>query len=327
MPDSNTRGALTYRKPALTEQELLQRWQQRGMIIGDEARALRYLRHIGYYRLSAYVRSFEGSQRDVLRPNTTFDDVLNLYIFDRKLRLQSLDALERIEVAVRAATSDHMSRLAGPHWYENPRFFARGDAHQRLLRTIDQIVDEQLRRPREQTTNQDSFVSALEHYVTRYASPARPPSWVVFEELSFGSVRTVYIGLSDRQAQSAIASSIGLQAPVLRSWLLSYQRVRNICAHHGRLWNRGLGVYPALPKSSSIPWLTDRELFERDQWRRQRLYPVLVSIQSVLHTIAPGSMWGDRLHTLFTAHPAVPLHPMGIPQDWFEDPFWPRRTQ
>lgn len=78
------------------------------------------------------------------------------------------------------------------------------------------------------------------------------------------------------------ARTLGVEEPVLRSWLLSY-RVRNICAHHGRLWNRGLGVTPVIPKSESIRWLQDRDLFTRDEWRRQRLFPVLVSLQTLLH--------------------------------------------
>lgn len=327
MPDSSTRPATEYTKPALAEADLLERWRQRGLHIQNEERATRYLRHLGYYRLSAYVRSFESDQRDVLRAGTSFDDVLNLYIFDRKLRLHVLDALERVEVAVRAAISDRLSRAAGPHWYEDPRQFARTGVQQRLLRDIDALVDGQLRRPRERAVGSDTFVSALEHYVTRYGSPSRPPTWVVFEELSLGSIRSIYGALGDKSAQADIAESLGLRAPVLRSWLQSYQRVRNICAHHGRLWNRGLGVYPAIPKSRSIRWLEDDDLFERNAWRRQRLYAVLVSLQTMLHTVAPGSMWAPRLNDLFLEHPAVPLSGMGVPTDWFTDPFWPRRPQ
>lgn len=93
---------------------MLDRWEQRGLLLRDRERAARYLRHIGYYRLSAYVRSFEDSERDRLRADASFDDVLALYIFDRKLRLVILDALERVEVSVRTAVSDRMSLLDGP---------------------------------------------------------------------------------------------------------------------------------------------------------------------------------------------------------------------
>lgn len=312
----------TYSKPASSEPELLARWRDRGLRIPDDNRALRYLRNIGYYRLSAYVRSFEAGQRDVLRPGTSFDDVLGLYVFDRKLRLHILDAIERVEVALRAALSDHMSRLAGPHWYEDPAHFTSRGTHAKLLRDVDDLLATQKRRRPEQQLGGDRFESALDHYVRHFDDPVRPPTWIVFEELSFGTTRAVYDALADNDVQASIPRSLGLMPPVLSSWLKSYQRVRNICAHHGRLWNRGLGVYPALPKSRSIRWLAIPSSITQDPWRRQRLYPVLVSLQTILHTISPGSTWGARLHRLFESHVNVPLNGMGVPDGWFDDPFW-----
>lgn len=318
------RGRAIYAKPALSESGLLDRWEQRGLDLEDRDRAARYVRHIGYYRLSAYVRSFE-EHRDLVRKGTTFDDVLSLYIFDRKLRLLVLDALERIEVATRAAISDHMSLIGGPHWYEDRQHFSNGSKHERLLHEVDDIVRAQLGRPAERPARDHSFVSALEHYVvTHYGQPRRPPSWLVLEEFSLGSVRALYSNLSRSTDKGVVADSLGLKAPVLESWLLTYQRVRNISAHHGRLWNRGLGVYPAIPKSRSIVWIDDRDLFARDAWRAQRLFPVLVSFQSILHTISPGSRWSQRLADLLAEHDDVPLGPMGIPSEWRSDPFWPQ---
>lgn len=317
MPDLPRR----YRKPALSEDALLARWRERGLVISDPDRALRYLRHLGYYRISAYVRSFETSTRDVIRPGVSFDDVLRLYVFDRQLRLHMLDALERVEVAVRAAISDHMSLIGGPHWYEDSGHFTHRPAHQHLLHDIDDMLRLQHARRAETDLGGDRFASALDHYVANYDEPSRPPTWIVFEELSFGRTRAVYDSLADRQVRSSIARSLGVMPPVLSSWLKSYQRVRNICAHHGRLWNRGLGVYPMIPKSRHTRWLDDPTPLE-EPWRRQRLFPVMVSLQTVLHTISPRSTWGQRLNGLLDATPAVPLHPMGVPDGWFDDPFW-----
>lgn len=311
-----------YAKPALQEGDLLARWRERGLHIPDEPRALRYLRSIGYYRLSAYVRSFEAGRRDVIRPGTTFDDVLRLYVFDRKLRLHMLDAIERVEVALRAAISDHLSRAAGPHWYEDPVHFKHRATHARMLRDVDDILEMQKHRRPEGQLGTHRFDSALDHYVSHFDEPVRPPSWIVFEELSLGTTRVIFDALADTDVQASIARTLGLMPPVLSSWLKSYQRVRNICAHHGRLWNRGLGVYPALPKSRSIRWLAEPTAITKEPWRRQRLYPVLVSLQTILHTISPGSTWGSRLHELFELNPSVPLSGMGIPEPWFDDPFW-----
>lgn len=317
---ARSRGNDRYDKPALDEAQLLANWHMRGLDIPDEQRALRYLRHIGYYRLSPYVRSFEGAQRDVLVSGAQFDNVLDLYVFDRQLRLLALDALERIEVAVRASLSDHMSRAHGPHWFEKAVHFSDDGRHSDFIDEVERLVNEQLRRAPERP--EGAFVSALEHYVTRYREPRLPPSWLVLEEITFGTLQALYANLASRQDRTAIASSLGLNDPLLQSWLRTWQRVRNIAAHHGRLWNRGLGVNPKISTAADVRWLEDRALFDRESWRRQRLYPVLVSMQTVLHTISPGSRWGERLHTLLAQHPGVPLRAMGIPDNWWDDSFW-----
>ena len=56
-----------FTKQAKSNQEHLQIWQDRGLIIPDLARADRYLSFIGYYRLSAYTIPF---QQIVTTPST-----------------------------------------------------------------------------------------------------------------------------------------------------------------------------------------------------------------------------------------------------------------
>lgn len=115
------RGSLLFEKPPLGLDELVDRLVDRGLTVPDRDRARRYLRHIGYYRLSPYTIPFQrGGPDHLFRAGTGFDDVVDLYVFDRALRLLVMDALERVEVAVRAALTDHMSTTYGDsHWYIN----------------------------------------------------------------------------------------------------------------------------------------------------------------------------------------------------------------
>lgn len=183
---------------------------------------------------------------------------------------------------------------------------------------------EQLARPAEQPPEDITFRSAVEHYLTTYGRPELPPSWVTLELLTFGELIHLVRNLAEREDRNAIAQVLGVNEPLLISWLWSYQRVRNICAHHGRLWNVGLGVYPALPRSRRVAWLDRPEVLNRDQRRAKRLYPVMVSIQSVLTTISPRSTWASRLAALLDENPSVPLDGMGFPHDWSTDSFWSR---
>lgn len=318
------RGSIVYDKPPLSLDELVGRLSDRGLEIPDPDRARRYLRHIGYYRLSPYTIPFQQGQPDHLfREGTAFDDVLDLYVFDRALRLLVMDALERVEVAVRAALTDHMSTIYhDAHWYMAPEHFQHRGKHTGLLKIVRDTCDERLRGSPD--TGEDSLVhrSALEHYLTTYGSPKLPPSWLMVETLTIGQLASAYRNLSRRADRTAVARSIGLTAPVLESWLQTYVRVRNICAHHGRLWNVGLGVYPAIPNSPTVSWLEGTDaLPERS---RKRLYPVLVSLQAVLDSVAPHSSWARRLHELLSTRSPMNLAGMGVPEGWADDDFWSR---
>jgi abortive infection bacteriophage resistance protein len=93
-----------FNKPPLDLDPLIELLKKRGLNIDNIETAKYYLKFIGYYRLSAYFLSFQdatnSNSHHQFKQGTTFDDVLNLYIFDRKLRLLVLDAIERIEVAM-----------------------------------------------------------------------------------------------------------------------------------------------------------------------------------------------------------------------------------
>ncbi|PUB32555.1 abortive infection bacteriophage resistance protein [Promicromonospora sp. AC04] len=332
------RGTLRYDKPALSLDELVGRLAERGLQIPDDARAARYLRNIGYYRLSPYTIPFQQRRSShTFRNGTSFDDVLDLYVFDRTLRLLVMDALERVEVATRAAITDHMSTTHDdPHWYITADHFRDRSKHAGLLKIVRDTSANRLSAAPEAvgqpadpggelpTSTDEALVhrSALEHYLTTYGSPELPPSWLMVETLTIGQLTSMYRNLKQRSDRTAIASSLGLTAPVLESWLGTYVRVRNICAHHGRLWNVGLGVYPAIPSSSTVSWLSGKDaLPERS---RKRLYPVLVSLQSVLDSISPHSGWAQRLSDLVSARPRMNLAGMGVPERWADDDFWTR---
>ena len=314
------RGSRSYAKPPLTLDALLRRLKDRGLDIPDEDRAIRYLRHIGYYRLSPYLIPFRMGESDNVRTDTSFDDVLRLYSFDRALRLVVTDALERVEVAVRAALTDHMSTTYNDsHWYVDPSHFKSSTAHDQLLTVIRATVERQL-QGRAEPARRSGLIhrSALEHYLITYGEPELPPSWLMMETLTLGQLTRIYRDLKQDADRSAIARPVGLHAPVLASWLQSYVRVRNICAHHGRLWNVGLGVYPTIPRSRNIAWPRQ----SLDSRAAKRLYPLLASLQTILNTVAPHSRWAHRLHALLAPHPPMYRRGMGIPENWSRDPFW-----
>lgn len=115
---------MPYAKPALDLDQQVQQLRRRGMVIADEPLAKHYLGYINYYRLAAYWLPFEsdhGSHQ--FYPGTTFEQVLDRYVFDRELRLLLIDAIERVEVAVRTQYAYQLGHAHGAHLLLNPNLF------------------------------------------------------------------------------------------------------------------------------------------------------------------------------------------------------------
>jgi abortive infection bacteriophage resistance protein len=330
---------MRFEKPALSLDEQLGQLAERGLSIVDSSRARRYLARIGYYRLSPYMIPFqlEGGGHQ-FRAGTEFDSVLRLYIFDRQLRLLVMDALERFEVALRATLSNHMAlKEHDPFWYLQPSSFDVRYDHGRLVQSLKKDMDDEKTRmtrdlaklanrsPRDPAkaiaaAQKQSFIR---HYLSTYTEPELPPSWMMIEMLSFGDLMYMYRNLAERDDRKEIARQLGVTDELLSSWLGTFQYTRNLCAHHGRLWNRQFGTSPSIPRSPEVAWLSQANTFQGSgSYRRFRVYPVLVALQTILKTISPNSSWATRLFDLLSEFDSVPLNPMGFPPGWDKDEFW-----
>lgn len=167
-----------YTKPPLSLSGQLQKLKSRGLQIEDDGEALHYLLNIGYYRLSAYMLTFQESHQPdkPFKPGASFGKVLDLYRFDRELRLHSLDAIERIEVAVRSCFVNKLSLKYGSHWYLDPNLFDGKYNHRGLIEKIQSelYVDSVTRKPFRR--HDEIFIN---HYFSNYGDPYLPPIWMV----------------------------------------------------------------------------------------------------------------------------------------------------
>lgn len=336
---------MEFTKPARNTAELIAEWKNRGLMIDDANRIKRYLDFIGYYRLSAYTIPFQPNypSSHQFKSGTSFDDILNCYVFDRELRLLILNAIERVEVAVRAQITNVISldtsfcKPNGAFWYLNREYFHHEYEHQQLLTNIQkQLSDERNRLNKEIQTiennkklspiqkkhkiNQKQKENFLRHYLSHYDQPELPPCWVMMETLTLGELSRLYKGLKSNALKKKIAVNLGVNAELLSSWLLSFTSIRNFCAHHSRLWNRELGVSLKIPHSSQVKWLSKQPNHPINY--QKRIYSVLIALQTILYTISPNSSWAKQLKQLLEKYPNISIHNMEIPNDWHTDSFW-----
>lgn len=320
-----------YKKPFLSFADQLQLLKERGLGMTDEVAALDYLRRIGYYRLSAYWYPFRKTslQQDPASKQLTvvrgddfndgvrFQDALNLYVFDKRLRLLLLDAIERIEIAIRVDIA-HLLGKHDPFAHTNP-----GLLHGNFTKKIDpktgrtgyqEWIDKYNRLV---ARSKEDFVK---HYRAKYGFPL--PIWVAVELWDFGLLSTFYQGMAIGDKE-IIAAKYGLSGwKTMASWLRTLNYVRNIAAHHSRLWNKNLVDQPKMPDVGDIPAF---DLLIGKPDITSRVYVVFCILSHLMQSICPNSSWRSRLKEMIQDFPVVPkvsATDMGCPPDWRAHDFW-----
>jgi abortive infection bacteriophage resistance protein len=294
--------AVIYSKKALNYEEQANQLIDRGLI-AEQKKLVSVLKNISYYRLSGYWFPFRQYPSDTFKENTSLETILNRYYFDRHLRLLLLDGIERIEIAIRTDITYHLAHQSGAFGYREPVAFPKLPSDQ--FKTLQEEFQKEYSRSKE------TFAS---HFQTKYGeSHDALPIWMVTELISFGTLFTMLRGI-DHKSSKQIAQKYGLSEPVLISWMGSLNTIRNICAHHSRLWNRELGYKPMIPN-------------KKNEWRypikisSNKVFVILCIIQYMLNFIAPQSAWKARFMDLLVRYPEIPIREMGMPDNWMEVPF------
>jgi len=329
---------MSYPKPWLNIEQQLNQLQARGLQVSDRAKALDYLHRIGYYRLSGYWFAFrersgpccsidkpraakvqtkgETIALDSFKPGATFQNAVDLYVFDKQLRLLVMDALERVEIALRVDVAhtlglqDKFAYLRGDLFHANFSQVLNKDTglirHHEWLAKHAQLI----------SRSKEEFVT---HNKTKYGLPLA--IWVACEVWDFGTLSTLFGGMHEVD-QDAISAKYGVRnGRVFASWLRSLNYLRNVCAHHSRLWNRNIVDQPKLPPAGDIPWVNS---FANNPHALARCFLLIRLLRHLLGVINPTSSWPDRMkqHLLkfpHLSHLGLNHLGMGAPANWAEE--------
>jgi abortive infection bacteriophage resistance protein len=292
-----------FSKPPLSIQEQISLLENRGILIQNKDMAAHYLKFIGYYRFSGYTNYFKTTN-DRYKDGTTFEAVLQHYIFDRKLRALLFNTMENIEIAIKSIITSAMTERYGPFWFTNSALFV---AHigQKSIKGAD-IVLQAIRDTTIEQKNKDVF---LKHYYDKYSSPDLPPSWIVMETLSMGVVSRIF-SLLKVEERKVIASSLQIKERHLVSWMRSLTYTRNLCAHHARVWNRVFTLKVEADKRYQI--------CREPAFHKGKIYSQLVVVAILLEAIAQDNHWEKHIKKLLfsSSHPYA--NDMGFPENWNE---------
>lgn len=296
-----------YQKPTETTEALIHKLRQRGLIINDETTARTALTFIGYYRLRGYCIPYYRMTEErkplpvepkTFLPDTTLENVIELYEFDRKLRLIVLEQVQKVEIGLRTCLSEYMSAKYGCHWFMN-------------LINLDNDYDyegffEQIRGSKE---------TFIEHYKAKYDHPKYPPSWMITETLSFGAWSRVYKNLHHYD-QKKIAEKFNIRSSeIMTSWFHTLSHLRNLAAHHNRIWNRSFKAFPPGKLNG----------YEEHMSNPQTLYSRLVVLKYLSDQVSWSDGLKNQLDSLMIDKPScVTWGKMGFVENWRSAALWTR---
>lgn len=322
-------------KPWKSVEDQLSLLKSRGLQVDNDQAAKDYLARIGYYRLSGYwyplrvvdkaasTAAGKPVRQDVFHAGSRFADVVDLYVFDKKLRLLAMDALERIEMAVRVDIA-YLLGQKNPCAHEVPSCLHGNFTKKTIIhgpdsgKTEHQVWLEKYKSLLERARREPFVV----HHHQAYNG--RLPIWVAIEVWDFGLLSKLFAGMKTAD-QDQIAAKYGAgDGRNFSQWLRSLNFIRNVAAHHGRLWN--INVVEVSPNPTGWPRMPNSRPFMYFSLMRQ-----------LLLVICPQSMWAERFRELLTQFPKLPanaasLADLGLPEKWESWGLWsqkrePTRTQ
>ncbi len=301
--------AMIYDKPFISTSQQISQLKSRGLIIKDEAAAKLFLKNVSYYRLAGYWWPMQADKTlHTFKPNSTFDNINAIYNFDRELRLLLFDVIERIEVGFRTKLIYHLANEGTPWWFENVLLFRNAVEHTESLLAIDR----ELRQTKE--------VFIKEHYKNYHTDTRRPPTWKTIEVVSFGVISKLYGNLKHTVlSKDIIADELGtVNHTYLPSWLQAIAQIRNICAHHGRLWNKNLPGRPKLLAKPPHPWIGNVPPVTE----HHMLYVHLCCMKYLLNIISPGNQFAVGISNLLLKYPNIDPNALGLKPNWEKEPLW-----
>lgn len=290
-----------YNQSQISVADQIRLLKSEGLYFSNENKARHILDNISFFRMKSYLRPFRQPHLRQFKKGASFEDAYSLYKFDSALRKMICSELEKIEVSIRTQLSLIMGDEAGIYWFEKPDNFRNYNRHAILLNNLQTEL---------QRSDDDDIVSFRQRYSNKF-----PPSWMTFEISSFGTLSMMYRWLNAGHARRKIARFYGLTDTVMESWLHSIVYVRNICAHHSRLWNRRLSINALIPRNTNLPFIN----IPNDT---KKVYYILSIILYFLQAVNPQNTFAARFKSLLIEYPGVDISAMGFPKNWKDEGIW-----
>jgi abortive infection bacteriophage resistance protein len=293
-----------YKAKPLSIDEQIQMLIDGGLIISNIDSAKNWLSNVSYHRLKRYTYTFKDDETLKFKNGATFEEVVDLYLFDRSLKLVLFDAIETIEVSIKTLISNLMSLKHGAHWYLDTAHFSSQFDYAHFISKIE----EEFAEPEE---------PGVQAYKKFYSDPTLPPSWMMIEFVTIGTISKIFEHLTDREVKREVCGIFNVPENIFISWLHSFTHQRNRCAHHQRIVYRTIKHDILLPSRIKHKFLRDAEDVSRSS-----LYCSICCMLHLVKKINPLSSFRSNVLKLISDNPQINFSKMGFIEGWDTEEIW-----
>lgn len=279
-------------KKPKTFDEQIEILKQRGLIIEDENYAKFVLSNVNYYRFTAYLLTFKGND-DKYIDNPRFENIAQIYKFDRDLRSLLMNMTGNIEISFRTYIAYTLAIKHGTIGYLNKNNFINEKFHRDFLLSLEN----------EKRNNSNKLF--IKHHNDKYEG--KIPIWVATEIMTFGMLSKLYSNMLPDD-KTYIKNNLCKVNPILvNTWLQSLTHIRNQCAHYGRIYNT---VFP------------DVKIKKEDKKYEIDKKAIFANIVAMKHLNSDNEMWEKfvyKLKELINEYSEfIELKLIGFPENWLE---------
>lgn len=287
------------------------------MLFQDEAQAHILLKNISYYRLKGYWWDMQSDPvLHTFHTNVYFENIIERYNFDRQLRIILFEAIEQIEIALRTKMIYHLSIAYGGLWYLNATIFDTATITQNgVTQTAHYFALAELQK--EFNRSQEIFIK---DHRQRYPGQDAD-AWKIMEVASMGTLSKLYKNLRNKLPEKAIiAKEMGLNSTsTFEGWLESIALMRNIIAHHARIWSRSMVKRPSMKLNNPAgAWF----VHPLQPAQLSKPFAIISCMAYLCKHLCGSDDIKQKIITLIDSYPNLPIYKYGFLNRWRHEPIW-----
>lgn len=196
-------------------------------------------------------------------------------------------------------------------WYLEENLFDR-TKNKTYQRTINKLQEE---------FNRSQEVFVIDH--RRRHKNVSPDVWKILEVASLGTLSKLYKNLKHQLPEkSKIANEMGLNLHTeLSSWLEAISYMRNIIAHHSRLWSKNMTKKPTYKlKNPRGKWFQYSDKLTEVQIKKPFL--IISCMVYLCDIINPQHSVREELLDLFKEYSDIEIYKLGFVNSWYKEQVW-----